>query len=304
MNPEPRHQDDYSDRQVEAARRVLIDLGQVLASFTDCMVVVGGWVPDLLIPTAAEPHVGSIDVDVALDTDRLGDGRYAEMLKLLLDTKRYRKGQKEFQLVANVDLGDAEPPVQVELEFLAQRDAKLKKNRPKLLAGFRILQIDGCQVAFHSPIEQVLSGRNVRGAENTVRLLVASLADFLLMKALAIGGRDKPKDSYDLCFTLDHLPGGIESIAEQWKSRATDPLVIRAVHTLREKFAGVDAFGPQQVVEFRNAINPEESEIEARRAFELVQRFLSLLDSAAPPPVPVSRKQNSSASKKRGSGMK
>jgi hypothetical protein len=48
MNPEPRQRDDYSDRQVRAARRVLVDLGQVLAGFVDCLVVVGGWTPDLL----------------------------------------------------------------------------------------------------------------------------------------------------------------------------------------------------------------------------------------------------------------
>ena len=32
MNPEPRQRDDYSPRQVGAARRVLVDLGQVLAA--------------------------------------------------------------------------------------------------------------------------------------------------------------------------------------------------------------------------------------------------------------------------------
>lgn len=61
MNPEPRQRDDYSPRQVEAARRVLVDLGQVLAAFEDCLVVVGGWVPDLLLAQADEPHVGSIE---------------------------------------------------------------------------------------------------------------------------------------------------------------------------------------------------------------------------------------------------
>jgi hypothetical protein len=37
MNHEPRQREDYSGRQVEAAHRVLIDLGQVLASFSDCL---------------------------------------------------------------------------------------------------------------------------------------------------------------------------------------------------------------------------------------------------------------------------
>ena len=101
MNPEPRHQEDYAPRQVEAAKRVLIDVGQILASFADCLVVVGGWAPDLLLTEAAEAHTGSIDVDLALDVERLGDGRYASLLKLLLDTQRYRKGEKLFQLITD-----------------------------------------------------------------------------------------------------------------------------------------------------------------------------------------------------------
>jgi hypothetical protein len=67
MSPEPRHEGDYSDRQIDAAHRVLVDVGQVLASFGDAIVVVGGWVPDLLMPNAVPEHIGSIDVDLALD---------------------------------------------------------------------------------------------------------------------------------------------------------------------------------------------------------------------------------------------
>ena len=99
MNPEPRQREDYSKRQVEAAHRVLVDVGQVLASFADCLVVVGGWTPDLMIPVSDEPHIGSIDVDIALDAAKLAGGRYAELLNLMLATKRYKRGAKDFQLV-------------------------------------------------------------------------------------------------------------------------------------------------------------------------------------------------------------
>jgi len=160
-----------------------------------------------------EPHVGSIDVDIALDANKLSDGRYAELLKLLLDTRRYRMGAKPFQLVTEVDLGDGEGRVQVEVEFLAPTEVKLEKNRPKLLKGFRVLQTESCGAAFHSPEEIELSARAVRGEKNKVRLRVASLPDFLVMKAHALAGRDKPKDSYDICYCLDNYPGGLEQLA-------------------------------------------------------------------------------------------
>lgn len=277
MNPEPRYESDYTRRQVDAAHRVLIDIGQVLASFTDCIVVVGGWIPDMLIPNADEPHSGSIDVDLALDVAKLNDGRYADLVKLLLNTRRYRPGTKKFQFVTDVDLKDGNPPVQVEVEFLAPKAIKLKKHRPKLLVDFRVLQADGCSVAFRAPVRLPLSGRNVRGVQNTVQLRFASMSDFLIMKAYAIGGREKPKDAYDICFCLEYYPAGMGPLAADWKARGTDPDVIKALAILREKFASVDAFGPQQVVEFHNASDSEMRAMQARRAYELVQYFLDLI---------------------------
>ena len=274
MSAEPRQHSDYSPRQTDAARRVLVDLGQTLAAFHDCLVVIGGWVPDLLLTGAAEPHVGSIDVDLALDARKLGDGRYADLLRVLLATRRYRPGRKAFQLLVDVDLGDGGKSVEVEVEFLAPREVNLKKNKPKLLEGFRVLQAEGCGAAFSAPEQVEVTGRMVRGSQNKVTLRVASLPDFLVMKAHAIGGRDKPKDSYDLCYCLDHFPGGIGQLASVWPGRALEPDVRKAVVLLREKFGTVDAFGPGQVVEFLALDNGEAAAMQARRAYELVQSLL------------------------------
>lgn len=281
MTLEPRQRSDYGARQVEAARGVLVDIGQVLASYSDCLVVVGGWTPDHLLPNAEVPHIGSIDVNLALDAARLGSGRYAEMLKLLLNTRRYRQGPKDFQLLVEVDLQDGDVPLLVEIDFLAPKEIKLRKNKPKLLAGFRVLQADGCGAAFHAPRELQLSGQNVRGAENTVRLRVASLPDFLIMKAHAIGGRDKPKDVYDLCYVLEESPGGWASLAADWRTRLQEPDVASAITILREKFDSVSAFGPRQLVEFHDAADSETRAVHARYAYELTQAFLvSILKDA------------------------
>lgn len=131
MSQDPRQAADYGSRQVLAARMVLVDLGQVLAAFRDRIVVVGGWVPELSFPDADPEHVGSVDVDLALNTEKLSDGQYAEVIQSLLKTGRYRQGEKQFQLVADVSLEDGEVPVQVEIDFLVPK-GKLKKNRPRV----------------------------------------------------------------------------------------------------------------------------------------------------------------------------
>jgi len=277
MIGEPRFEGDYTQRQVEAAHRVLVDVGQVLGSFHDTMVIVGGWVPDLLLRDTIPEHMGSIDVDLALDVEKLADGRYAELLRLLLDTGRYRPGDKAFQLLTDVDLHDGERPVTVAVEFLAQSDVPLRKNQPKLVEGFRVLQFPACRAAFHAPVDTEVVGAMISGASNRVHLRVAALSDLVLMKAHALKGRDKPKDVYDLCYCLDAYPGGITELAADWRARCEDPIVREALRILREKFETVDHYGPKQLEVFHGRVGDDEGAMLARRAFELVGRLLSLL---------------------------
>ena len=250
MTLEPRQREDYSNRQIEAARRVLVDLGQVLKSFEDCLVVVGGWVPDLLMENTDEAHIGSIDVDLALDADKLTDGGYADLLKCLLNTRRYKQADEPFKLFADVDLEDGRPPIRVDVDFLKSPDAKTAKNRPKLTQNFRPLDASGCNAAFEHPELVIITGKMIKGATNRVQFRVASIADFLIMKSYALANRDKPKDAYDICFCLDHYPGGLKKLAANWKTRASEKDVLKAIDVLREKFSDVDSYGPAQVVEF------------------------------------------------------
>ena len=274
MNLEPRQREDYSARQIEAAYRVLVDLGQVLKQFEDCLVVVGGWIPDLLMPKSEEKHVGSIDVDLALDAEKLEEGHYAKLLESLLNTRRYKQAEEPFKLFANVDLEDGQAPVRVDVDFLKSPDRRVQKNKPKLTKGFRPLDASGCHAAFEHPELVVITGKMIKGQSNKVQFRVASIADFLIMKSYAMSNRDKPKDAYDICFCLDHYPGGLKELAANWKKRAGEKDVINSIEILKEKFATVQSYGPMQVVEFYNSTKAEDREQQARRAFELVWAFL------------------------------
>ncbi|MFA6286774.1 MAG: nucleotidyl transferase AbiEii/AbiGii toxin family protein [Opitutaceae bacterium] len=269
---ELRQASDYTARQTDAARRVLIDVQQVLASFRDSIVLVGGWVPDLLIPDASEPHVGSIDVDLALDVQTLENGRYAELLKLLLDTRRYEPGKKTFQLRTTVNLPDGLPAINVDVDFLAAREVKLRGQ--KRMGNFRVLQADGCSTAFRAPEVIDVSGVMIDGVRNTVEVRVAALPDFLVMKCHALAGRDKPKDAYDIVYCLDNVPGGNDPIATVWRAQAADQNFARASDILRQKFATIDSYGPQRAAQFRE-LDEEAHAMAARRAYELVHSFLS-----------------------------
>ena len=80
-----------------------------------------------------------------------------------------------------------------------------------------------------------------------------------------------------MCYCLERFPGGLKKLAADWKLRVKEKDMARAIEILREKFADVEAYGPQQLVEFHFAPDAETQAMYARRAYELVQRFLSLL---------------------------
>ena len=275
LNNEPRYESEYSPRQTEAARRVLVDLGQVLAAFEDCLVVVGGWVQDLLLKDTEEPHIGSIDVDLALDAEKLTEGRYAKLVETLLGTRRYQQAEEAFKLFTEVDLKDGGSPVRVDVDFLKPPEVRLKRNKPKLTDSFRPLDAAGCAAAFNHPELVVMAGQMPKGGTNKVQFRVASVPDFLVMKSYALKKRDKPKDAYDICYCLDHYPSGAGKIAEIWNVQPRKNHVREAIVILKEKFSELGAYGPSQVVEFHNSTDQGERERQQRRAFELVQRFLS-----------------------------
>ncbi len=65
---------EYVEQAVSAARSVMLELHRILGQYRGNVVVIGGWVPELLHP---HDHVGSTDVDLALDHKALTEGQSA-----------------------------------------------------------------------------------------------------------------------------------------------------------------------------------------------------------------------------------
>ncbi len=108
---------DYSAEQVEAARSVLLELMHLLGEYRDDIVVVGGWVPKLLLPTSTAPHVGSIDVDLASNHRHLREAGYATIQQLLLQRGYERDVRQPFIFHRTVVVKGN--PIKVEVDFLA-----------------------------------------------------------------------------------------------------------------------------------------------------------------------------------------
>jgi hypothetical protein len=270
---------DYEERLNHAVYAVLIELGQVLGAYIDNFVVVGGSVPWLLYRHAEPRHIGTIDVDLSLDHEALGDGEYANLVRLL-EAAGYRRGEdgmRPFQMFREVHVDDGNP-VKVVVDFLMPRRARFKKNRPPLLAGFAVQRATGADVANAHFVQHELSGSMPDGRRNSVRLRVASIPAFLVMKGYAIVGRDKPKDSYDVYYAIKHFEGGVQALGDTCLPLITNPVAREAYQNIALKFAELDGYGPQTVTKFlveSNATEGMNAAQIAQDAFGQVQAWIT-----------------------------
>lgn len=103
----------YNSRDNLAVKQALIEIAQVLRSYLDAVVLVGGIVPSLLLPHTNPPHLGTIDIDLMLNPDRLEE-RYATVVQLLQGAgyQLTEPSPTTFQLSKEIAVDDG-PPVRL-----------------------------------------------------------------------------------------------------------------------------------------------------------------------------------------------
>jgi hypothetical protein len=248
---DPRHANEYDDRGARATYSVLLEIGQVLGAYRDRFVVIGGSVPWLLFPDAQPAHVGTLDVDLSLDAEALGDGEYKTLVELLEGAGyvRSEQGMRFFQLRRTVDLDGGEP-VTVIVDLLMPREAKFEKNKPPLIANFAVQRADGAGVAMRSYLNHKLEGTMPDGRPNSLEVRVASVPALLVMKGHALAGRDKQKDAYDIYFSVREFEGGPDMLAQECALLLDDAIARRGFQNIAEKFSARDSYGPVTVRRF------------------------------------------------------
>jgi hypothetical protein len=131
--------------------------------------------------------------------------------------KNPETGQEEtFRWVRDVD------GVNVALEFFCPvgdgTAGKLYRN-PGKNVGSKIsaIRTRGAELAGQDNFTVTLSGDTLDdgGIKEGVAAKVANFLPFLVLKAFAIEERDKPKDSYDVIWTLNAYKGGPQSVVEE-----------------------------------------------------------------------------------------
>ena len=265
-------QRDYSGEQVEAAKSVMIELTRLLGEYRDDIVLIGGWVPELLF----SGHVGSIDIDLALNHLTLQEAGYATIETLLL-SRGYRKDDdRQYVFHRIVEVNGIE--IEVEVDLLAGEYAGTGKGRRhQNIQDIKARKARGCELAFDMASEVTISGRLPDGALDSVKVRVASIVPFIVMKGMALHDRLKEKDSYDIYFCLKNYPGDLGALVEEFRPHISHGLVREALSKIAEKFLSADHVGPVHVADFLEIVDQEERELLQRDAYERMNYLLEKL---------------------------
>lgn len=279
---EPQAAKDYDGRTTKAVKSVLVEIGQVLGSFKGKFAVVGGAVPWLLLDNEDMPHVGTVDVDLALDAEALGDGEYVTLIEAMKNAgyEQRTDTHKRFQLVRTVPAADGGPAIDIVVDFLMPREADVEKNDPPLLSEFAVIRADGAELALAFPQLVAISGEMIGGGRNKVEIVVASIPALLAMKGYALGKRQKRKDAYDVYYCIRNYAEGIEALAQACKPVLAIKEGAKGYAYIKEKFAAFDMMGPtfvRQFVEESDAMGARTAEQWQQDAYGQVSAWVAAL---------------------------
>jgi len=259
---------DYTADAVEAARQVMLEVARVLGEYADSIVIVGGWVPDLLLAATGARHIGSNDVDIALNHRKITEAGYRTIREHLTQRGYYQTDQA-FVFLRAVNVNGREFIVHVDL-LSGEYGGNAKTRRHQRVQDVMPRKARGCDLAFEMNTEIKLDGTLPGGGKDSVTIRVAGIVPFIIMKAMALADRMKEKDAWDICFCLTHFPGGLDALGGLFQPHLENGLVKEGLLKIQEKFASPDHVGPTWVADFDELTDEEAREIRKRDAFERV----------------------------------
>lgn len=256
----------------------LASAAQAFAAIGVEHTLIGGWTPTLLLGPGGHgidgwDHIGSIDLDFVFDPLQLDDTQRIRLATTLHDlgARKRRIGTTVLYFEDSYDL-----PIQTQ-------------------AGLEVIQLDvmganvqpGDEFDWYGRIHMALRHSEtieivLDGVKYSIR--VVSAGAFILLKAIAMVTRAKPKDALDIYTILRYYKGGVQTLADEiariWKEGAPARFALRS---LRKRFRNQLAEGPRQLVEILlPAGNRNEQNALAGEVVALTQELFSRLEQLLP----------------------
>lgn len=260
----------------------LLELMIALGSYREGLVLVGGWVPYLLLKQYQNPeisfqHVGSKDIDIAVNPALIDEAKYATILELLEQRGYKPRENTTFSFVKTVTTTKGEEIIQI--DFLGPEYGGTPKNKrhQRVQDDFLVRKARGADVMFDHAIEVTLEGKLPDGAQGKTTIKMANIVGIMTMKGIVIGSRYRQKDAYDINSLVLYYKSGPFAVAEEIRPFKDHGLIKEALDAIHDKFRSREAEGPNWVADFQEAIGEFREQIKTASYLQ-IQRFLTALN--------------------------
>jgi hypothetical protein len=163
--------ENYDDERIAACRSVLIEVLTILGKHREYLVVVGGWVPPLLFGPG--DHIGSLDVDLAIDARRMPSYVY-ETIPNELRKHNYYTAESPNRLLRELDVDGR--PFTVIVDLMTAPGSTPPQESHRLVHGMQTWCASGVEVALDHFVDREIDGKLPTGGINRVTVHVASAA--------------------------------------------------------------------------------------------------------------------------------
>lgn len=275
----------YGQSKINACISVIVELITYLSKFKNSIVLVGGWVPYFLyenIHPDKKQHVGSLDVDIALDFFSIPENDYQNIAEIL-EVRNYlnRKDRKGNIIPASYqrtfkDENSIEHSVQV--DFLSGEYGGSEKNkRHQRIQDLLARKGRGVDLVFENCVVRKIEAHLPNGATHRAEVKIADLSSIITMKGFSFSERASEKDAYDIYWLFKNHPAGETGIFNEIHQMMHNKLGSQSMKLIKELFKSINSIGPTSVANFLEPTSDEERQIIIRDTFETVNRILGHL---------------------------
>jgi len=275
----------YERPLVTASMSALLELTMSLRSYREALVLIGGWVPFILLRDHRLAgndfeHIGSIDIDLVVDPDRISTHEYATIVEIITDRGWSHSEGSLFSFSKQVPASVGAPRHEVRVDFLTPEPGepagrhRHRKVQPDLMAR----RARGASLALSHNCMITVDGQLPDGGHASTSVLMADVVGCVGMKGLALGSRYSEKDAYDLYAVVEYFGQGPQEVAAMVRPFLEEPLMAESIGHIRGMFGDERAAGPSWVANFLTEARDESHRRLAVRAFMVVSRFLEGLE--------------------------
>jgi len=279
---------DYDLTTTESSRSVLLEVMTILGEYRESLVLIGGWAPYFLlsqksvvtstvslgVQSAPFRHIGSVDIDIAVNPKKITGDKYKTIVRLLQE-RGYRPDDEIKYRLNRIISG---LPAPIGIDFLttqpalgkgrSRRHRKVQENLPARATAH-------LEMAFQWNESLRLEAELPEGCgRNSTMLQLASLPAMVGLKGLALGERYKEKDAYDLYALARYYDSGIQEVINLLKPHVQDIGLKKGLENVREKFKSDKDAGPAWVANFFSAASADEKAHIIQDAFQTIDKVL------------------------------